>query len=1610
MKKRTMSMAMALLMMFQCIPLVGATNGVTTAVSSFQLVDEFHSVVTESIYGGETEDVTYINTPTSGTQYLLVYLTATLSTGSTVDLDDMVVTVGGVSYRRITSDEFLTNHSFTPLRHGTTTVSSGGWTLFEVATGVTEAQLLAQGTLTVGGIETFFAMMEEEDEFLITQQSYYSYVDRQQELEASYLASAKGGNYTPENPYIIVNPYELAPLSALMIFQTEKAVSVTSIIYGTGTGLEYELTTITNTIQEETTWHEIPLIGLYQGENTVELVLSDGTSYTHQITTEEAPANLNNLGSTLIYQELEELSEGLYQLKDEYRTLWDVSGNLRGYISIPQEGSGIDYVTEDGHVFSSVASYTNYATVYEWDYMGYMYREIECYDWRVDHDGYYVDNTLIAKDHSYNFDTNAFENAIDWSEIFNSTQGSFQVRDAGSDDWLHLNTIDYGGDGYILVSMRNQHAVAKLSYPELEVQWVLSVNGETMVREEDQDKYLTPIGEEFEWFYSQHDVTLVSENEDGTIDITIFDNGAQRGLDGTSDDYPWDEMYSRMVRYRIDEEAMTVEQVWDWGEEYGVEGFASIRSSTQYLPQSDSYLGCFDGGNNGRTDEGNSSPVETLTTSKILEVNSDGEIIFGLELSDLAYRVDKFSTATLYSAFTGLASGEGEYLFASAADGATPYQDSLTLVDGALYQIHNLSATDQYLTISGWVAQPDVSKANSAIRLLLANEETGESYLYTLTANTSQAQLSTIPEEYAATLSLSNGFSQPRLDIQTLPDGDYSVTLVASVSGTHYSVETEYTLRIGDGPVESIPVTSTDLLEEQREISQQLMDTIDGGNYTITSPFVALDPYGTSPLSALVAFQTTEEGSVSVEIAGKTSATTVTHDFDEDGTTHLLPIYGLYGDTNNKVTITFTGVSGKISKKVVYIQTDALPENMVVADVTVANTSQMVDGFTYGIREGGGSYAIDANGDIRWYTTIEISTMPIKRLANGNIISGSSTLVEGESVAASLFEFDMLGRVYNEYLIYGVHHEVVELSNGDLLVAASVGDTVEDYIVRLDRTTGEIVQDWDFHDILDMEYLSDESWQYHIYNNQTLNNPTKTETAKWNTVYSRSANDWFHNNALYYNEEENTIMASGRMKDAIVKFDADTGEVIWILADPNVEWAQTTYADKMLTPIGEDFEYAYGQHAITMTDDGDILLFDNGNYRSKEYDTALTADETYSRAVRYSIDEETMTVEQVWQYGKELGSYAYSSYISDIDYLGEDHYLINFGGILGDMATGERYNASAFLNSDDVIDPQGITLIVEIKDDVIINQMELSAADGSANTYRVERMTPYYEGEGYVDLTMVGQRLGSLTPTETVEGMTLPYPTSTVDYTIKSIVDSGEDVYFDITVNNYSGSTQYIVLDNGTTQLIYGENSVVKYGLDYGDYEVGLLVVDATGNLHYTLLHQYITVEEQGFPAYHDVAVGSWYYSDVMAATAAGLFEGTGEATFTPDGSMTRAAMWTVLGREGEATFAQGDSWYSGAQLWAVESGVSDGTNPDGNVTREEFVTMLYRFYGEPEVEGDLTSFNDGDVVSDWAYDALVWATTVGIVGGTPEGDLNPQNSATRSEAAKMLMVYQRMG
>lgn len=154
-----------------------------------------------------------------------------------------------------------------------------------------------------------------------------------------------------------------------------------------------------------------------------------------------------------------------------------------------------------------------------------------------------------------------------------------------------------------------------------------------------------------------------------------------------------------------------------------------------------------------------------------------------------------------------------------------------------------------------------------------------------------------------------------------------------------------------------------------------------------------------------------------------------------------------------------------------------------------------------------------------------------------------------------------------------------------------------------------------------------------------------------------------------------------------------------------------------------------------------------------------------------------------------------------------------------------------------------------------------------------------------------------------------------------------------------------------------------------------------------------------------DVFTSDWFYDYVTYVYTNGLMDGVSATEFNPNGAMTRAMVWAILARiDGETV--TGANWDAVARTWAMTSGVSDGTDANGLVTREQFATMLWRYAGEPASTYSLEAYTDASGVNEWAQTAMQWAVENGIITGVTSTTLEPQGTATRAQAAAMLMRY----
>lgn len=305
------------------------------------------------------------------------------------------------------------------------------------------------------------------------------------------------------------------------------------------------------------------------------------------------------------------------------------------------------------------------------------------------------------------------------------------------------------------------------------------------------------------------------------------------------------------------------------------------------------------------------------------------------------------------------------------------------------------------------------------------------------------------------------------------------------------------------------------------------------------------------------------------------------------------------------------------------------------------------------------------------------------------------------------------------------------------------------------------------------------------------------------------------------------------------------------------------------------------------------------------------------------------------------------------------------------------------------------------------------ASEGTKTTYEkaVEKLDKAGEADVKEAESFQGNSSGYSTKgVNSGDALTLAQGASMVVYAGAGTVTDG--TLMDVTAGESTGKNgavtaghRYVVTDaNGATIQV---NAAGSFGVQ------GTVSVTSAGGQSGT-----------GLP-FGDVKSGDWYYGAVQFVYEKGYFSGTATNAFSPNTPMTRAMLATVLHRISGERAPGGTSafrdvadglWYSDGVAWAgsngIVNGMGDGTYcPDLAVSREQLVTMLYRFQsyrkGNVSGKGSLAGYPDGNTVSDWAKTAMEWATGAGLIQGRDTGRLDPKGNATRAEVATILQRFE---
>jgi hypothetical protein len=400
------------------------------------------------------------------------------------------------------------------------------------------------------------------------------------------------------------------------------------------------------------------------------------------------------------------------------------------------------------------------------------------------------------------------------------------------------------------------------------------------------------------------------------------------------------------------------------------------------------------------------------------------------------------------------------------------------------------------------------------------------------------------------------------------------------------------------------------------------------------------NPGRTTPLAGIFNIRASQAVSITCTVKGTAEGEDViTNAVSDDNGELSVKVLGLYANSNNTVQLTITNREGDQSSVTRYIQTDPLPAYLPdstditanVIDATAATRFVLCYPYKttgspfYSPGNNGYPMVVDRHGKIRWYMTNPF-VLDMKPMPNGHFLQYYYNYV--------FREVDLLGNIYNEFTPPNpCHHDFVLLPNGNIVYTgtdASLNNTQEDKIYEISPKNGALIRMINLYNILD---------------------PSRPQQP----FIATAPDDWFHNNSIAYDAADNSLLVTGRHQSTICKIDYTSGTLSWIIAAP--DYWKKPLSDYLLNPVGNNFEYTWGQHSavINPADHNRFMVFDNGNGRS--YSAPLQPEQSYSRLVEYSVDPDGHTVEQVFSFGKQYGSENYSPALGNVDYSGNNLFV-----------------------------------------------------------------------------------------------------------------------------------------------------------------------------------------------------------------------------------------------------------------------------------------------------------------------------------------------------------------
>ncbi len=431
-------------------------------------------------------------------------------------------------------------------------------------------------------------------------------LDEHDSLHQAILEDFQEDDYTLENPLVIQDPYGRAPLSGLVLFETDEPMEVTVTVDG-----QTDDTTLSHTYSGHETEHEVPVLGLYpdmENQVTVTGEKDNGDTVETRLSLSTAPLPADMLEFTVETAQPERMAEGLTFLTPSYYpTAVDHNGDVRWYSPI-KTYNHLNRLENGNMLLATLEPYReDYDHLTEMDMLGRVHQSVTIdmvhaagtpplhHDTIILpngnylallHDGSaeYVEDEIAELDR----ETGEVVHRINLKDVFpDMMYEDYTGHSADEGDWAHVNSVwKLKDEEALLLTPRNQDLVFKLSYPEGEVEWLFGYPENWP--EELEEYVLEPVGDSFTFHAGPHAVEELPDQDgnEATLDIMLYDNNRVY----TRGDEALSEEYSRAVQFRINQDEETVEEIWSYGEERGRAFYSRIVGDADYLPESDHVL------------------------------------------------------------------------------------------------------------------------------------------------------------------------------------------------------------------------------------------------------------------------------------------------------------------------------------------------------------------------------------------------------------------------------------------------------------------------------------------------------------------------------------------------------------------------------------------------------------------------------------------------------------------------------------------------------------------------------------------------------------------------------------------------------------------------------------------------------------------------------------------------------------------------------------------------------------------------------------------------------------------------------------------------------------